>query len=549
LTGPGVSVIAVIVLALLATTGRVFLTIGLAIVSGWLLGYLAVRSRGFETVYVSISEVFESVPVISFFPVVLIFFVDRIGGYLGVELAVDFLVFTAVVWNIWMGIYQAFKTVPAAMVEVLENMGYGFLGKMRRLYIPFSVPRIAANLMPSFADAYFYITVSEVFSVGATSYHVFGIGTLISSYVSEGLYTYVYYSLAALAVLVAGVTLGLRSFANWAVAKYGLDTPMTLARRRARGRWRALSEFYAGAARPLRAVAGAVRRAPVVRSIQVVRRRSPPGRGGGRALDWALRAVGVALLVLIVYGAAEVITSTRPSTWAYLLSQTWPILVGLAYDYARVAAIALVSFAIAVFLGYYLATHRRAEAVGVPLTLALAALPAPAYFPLLFLATSAALYRAFGGLTNELYVVSLGFVSTFYYIFYSYWMGLKALPHEVIELMDNLNMGFFTRLRRVLLPGTLPYIVTGLTSTIDSAWGGLMIGEYWPQIAGDRTLEVTHGVLKIMDVATYEGNIALASYASLLFGVVVVVFALAFTRYLLEVSRRKYVIEEAIYAA
>ncbi|MFP3310183.1 MAG: sugar ABC transporter permease, partial [Acidilobus sp.] len=106
-----------------------------------------------------------------------------------------------------------------------------------------------------------------------------------------------------------------------------------------------------------------------------------------------------------------------------------------------------------------------------------------------------------------------------------------------------------TRLRKVLLPGTLPYIVTGLTSTIDSAWGGLMIGEYWPQIAGDRTLEVTHGVLKIMDVATYEGNIALASYASLLFGVVVVVFALAFTRYLLEVSRRKYVIEEAIYAA
>jgi len=52
-----------------------------------------------------------------------------------------------------------------------------------------------------------------------------------------------------------------------------------------------------------------------------------------------------------------------------------------------------------------------------------------------------------------------------------------------------------------------------------------------------------------MDVATYEGNIALASYASLLFGVVVVVFALAFTRHLLEVSRRKYVIEEAIYAA
>ncbi len=76
-----------------------------------------------------------------------------------------------------------------------------------------------------------------------------------------------------------------------------------------------------------------------------------------------------------------------------------------------------------------------------------------------------------------------------------------------------------------------------------------MIGEYWPDIIGDKTLEVSHGILKILDVATNEGNIALAAYASLIFGIVVVAFALLFTRHLLEISRRKYVIEESIYAA
>lgn len=533
-----------IALAILATTGRVFLTIGLSIVTGWLLGYLAIKSRAFESVYVGLSEVLESVPVISFFPVVLIFFVDRIGGYIGVELAVDFLVFTAVVWNIWMGIYQAFKTLPLPMLEVAENLRYGFIAKMRRLYIPFSMPRIAANLIPSFADAYFYITVSEVFSIGATSYHVFGIGSLIAKFMNEGMLNCVYYSLLGLAMLIAGVIFALRNFANWAVAKYGLDTPPRSAHPGVRTRWRSLSRFYA-AARPLRVITTVTSRP--VRAVPL--RRVERIQLSERQLDWALRIVGAVLLLLIIYGAAKAALSVKPSTWNYLLSNTWPIIVGLAYDYARVAVITLISFAVAVFVGYYLAFHRRAEAVFIPLIQSLSALPAPAYFPLLFLATSAILYRAFGGFTNELYVLFLGFVSTFYYIFYAYWMGIKAVPHEVVELMDNLNMGFFKRLRKILIPGTLPYIVTGLTSTIDSAWGGLMIGEYWPDIIGDKTLEVSHGILKILDVATNEGNIALAAYASLIFGIVVVAFALLFTRHLLEISRRKYVIEESIYAA
>ncbi|MBP1357526.1 MAG: sugar ABC transporter permease, partial [Sulfolobus sp.] len=97
-------------LATLVTTGRVWLTIGASIISGWFLSYIAIKSKGFENAYISFIEVFESVPVISFFPIALIFFVYKIGGYLGVELAVDFLVFTAVVWNIWVGIYQAYKT-------------------------------------------------------------------------------------------------------------------------------------------------------------------------------------------------------------------------------------------------------------------------------------------------------------------------------------------------------------------------------------------------------------------------------------------------------
>lgn len=151
-----------IILAVLATGGRVIGLILLSILSGWLLAYAAIKSKIFENLFISFIEVFESVPVISFFPIVLIIFVDRIGGPLGVEFAADFLVFTAVVWNIWMGQYQAYKTIPSEMVEVTENYNFSLWMKLRNVYIPFSIPRIVANLFPSISDGFFYITVSEV---------------------------------------------------------------------------------------------------------------------------------------------------------------------------------------------------------------------------------------------------------------------------------------------------------------------------------------------------------------------------------------------------
>ena len=76
----------------------------------------------------------------------------------------------------------------------------------------------------------------------------------------------------------------------------------------------------------------------------------------------------------------------------------------------------------------------------------------------------------FGGFTNELYVLSLGFVSTFYYVFYSFWMGVKAMPSEYWEITKNLKLGYFKKMRKVIIPSTFPYLISGISSTINSAW-------------------------------------------------------------------------------
>lgn len=536
--------IALILAAVSATAGRVLGLILLSIITGWFLSYYAIKSRIFENIYVISMEIFESVPVISFFPIVLLLFVSGIGGPLGVELAVDFLVFTAVVWNIWMGEYQAFKTVPREMVEVGENYKLTFMEKLQKVYIPFSIPRIAANLFPSVSDGFFYITVSEVFSVGNKNFQVFGIGSVLYGYISSGEVEMIELSLIILGLVIVLIIAALREFAKYAVSRYALDTDTPVFRRGRFNLREAARRSGIVALNPLTRLANYNR---IRRSRAYTDEYYEPETKKKRRLIGPL--IGIVLLSIIVYIAYVLISSVSISTWYYLFRVTPELLIDLLYDYLRVAIIVIVSMVFAIFVGYYFVTNRKAEAAGIPAIQAFSAYPAPIYFPFIFLGLSFYISSLFGYLTDEVFVLFLGFISTFYYVFYSFWMGVKAMPQEYNELMRNLDLTFTQKMRRVILPATFPYLISGISSTINSAWGGLMIGEYWPDIIGNSNLSVSHGLMKVIDVATNTGDITLAAWASFLFGIVVVFYSFFFTKKMMDLARRKYVAEEGIFSA
>mgnify|MGYP001772525327 CR=1 FL=1 len=535
----------IIQLAAIATMLRVLLIMLASILSGWLLAYASIKSPIFENLYIPVISSLESVPVITFFPVVLIIFVTRIGGPLGTELASDFLIFTAVVWNIWIAEYQAFKTVPRDLYEVTVNHELGFFSKMRHLYVPFSLPKIAANIFPSFADALFYITVSEVFSIGTKTYTVFGIGSLIAELVASGNMYYVWIAMLTLGAWVAIFTYIFRHIARYTVAKYGLDTAIPIRRR---GRMNLMHTYQAW-----NALTGPMKRLSrhFTSTLKVLPARGSFGRTWGALNKLKKHIIAGALLAIAGVLFAEIaiyVVSIPLNYWSYLVSLTPSIMYNMAVDYIRVAIIAIISLVIAIFVGYYLAVHQRAAAIAFPAIQVISAFPAPVYFPLVFAATFSYMYTVFP-FSSEIYVLFLGFISTFYYVFYSFWMGVQAIPSEFWEIMENYELGFFARMRRIILPGTFPYLIAGLSSTIDSAWGGLMIGEYWPDIVNGKTLEVHAGLMKMLDIFTYQGRIGPAAWSSLLFAIVVTVFSLIFTKKLMSIAREKYVIEEGVFAA
>jgi NitT/TauT family transport system permease protein len=537
--------IILIILAVLATTGRVIGLIALSIITGWFLAYASIKSKFFENAYIILIEIFESVPVITFFPVVLIIFVERIGGPLGVELAADFLVFTAVVWNIWMGEYQAFKTVPNEMVEVVENSKFGLFSKLRYLYIPFSVPRITANLFPSVSDGFFYITVSEVFEVGVHTYSTFGIGSVLDTFVADGQLFNIELALLILGIIIVAIILLLREFSKYAVGRYTLDTEAPILKRGRLNTRETARVFAVLSKNPLSRLAKYYKYREGDKHQETYEKKEKKKK----KYKYIYAAIGIIMLAVILYGMVSIIISVKGSEWDFLFRKTPFLLTGLGYDYIRVGSILLVSMVIAIFLGYYFAVNRRSEKYGIPIIQTLSAYPAPIYFPFLFIITEPFIFGIFGGFTNELYVLSLGFISTFYYVFYSFWMGVKAMPSEYWEIIKNLKLGYFKKMRKVIIPATFPYLISGISSTINSAWGGLMIGEYWPDIYGTHSLSIQTGLMKTIDVATANGDLALAAWGSLIFGIIVAVYSVMFTRKMMDLAQKKYVAEEGVYAA
>ena len=124
----------------------------------------------------------------------------------------------------------------------------------------------------------------------------------------------------------------------------------------------------------------------------------------------------------------------------------------------------LAGFALAaivgVVIGVLMGRSRRAEDIFLPLVSIGAPIPGLAYTPLFLL---------WFGLGNFSAILLVGFVSSFPIIFNS-WTGVKAVKE--IWLRSAQSMGADDRriFRHVILPGALPYILTGLRLGLAQAW-------------------------------------------------------------------------------
>ena len=105
----------------LLSLGRIAMVYFVALAVGLLFGIVAATSKTAERILVPIFDIGQSVPILGYFPVVLVFLIAIFPAGVGNEVGALFLLFTAMEWGIFFGVVGAVKSIPSSVEEAHGN--------------------------------------------------------------------------------------------------------------------------------------------------------------------------------------------------------------------------------------------------------------------------------------------------------------------------------------------------------------------------------------------------------------------------------------------
>src|SRR6516162_171543 len=163
------------------TTLRMLIAMVLSLIFTFTYATVAAKSRSAERLLVPLLDILQSVPILGFISVTVVFFMALAPGrVLGAEFASIFAIFTSQAWNMAFSFYQSLRTVPIELEEATRNFRLSAWMRFWRLDVPFAMPQLIWNMMMSMSGSWFFVVASEAISVGNTTVTLPGIGSYIS---------------------------------------------------------------------------------------------------------------------------------------------------------------------------------------------------------------------------------------------------------------------------------------------------------------------------------------------------------------------------------
>ncbi|HET8701496.1 MAG TPA: ABC transporter permease subunit, partial [Nitrococcus sp.] len=108
------------------SVARMWAAYALSLAFSIVYGYTAARSRSAQRVLMPLLDVLQSVPILSFLPIVLLGASAFLPAGVAAELAAIVLIFTSQAWNLTFSFYQSVSTVPREMDEAARIFRLGF---------------------------------------------------------------------------------------------------------------------------------------------------------------------------------------------------------------------------------------------------------------------------------------------------------------------------------------------------------------------------------------------------------------------------------------
>ncbi|MEI9803337.1 MAG: ABC transporter permease subunit [Pseudolabrys sp.] len=447
------------------TTLRMLVALVLSLVFTFTYATFAAKSRRAEVLLVPLLDILQSVPILGFISVTVVFFMSLAPGrVLGAEFAAIFAIFTSQAWNMAFSFYQSLRTVPVELVEASRTFRLSRWMQFWRVEAPFAMPQLIWNMMVSMSGSWFFVVASEAISVGNTTVTLPGIGSYIALAIEKKNLEAVGWAIGAmLIVILLYDQLLFRPLVAWA-DRFRFEQQM-------------------GVAPPQSWVLNVLRRSGVVAALtdrlaslgrrtfqwRFLRLRSetaaevPAQAGGWGDRLWTGFVVVLAAFALWRIGAF-ISAHISPPDAAEAFVAGFATLV-------RVIVLIAIATVIWVPIGVYVGTRPRLTQFVQPVAQFLAAFPANVLFPI---AVSAIVTFK---LSPDIWLSPLMILGTQWYILFNVIAGASSIPSEMRDIGDNLQVRGWLWWKKIALPAVFPYYVTGAITASGGSWNASIVAE------------------------------------------------------------------------
>jgi NitT/TauT family transport system permease protein len=445
------------------TTLRMLIAMVLSLFFTFTYATLAAKSRSAERLLVPLLDILQSVPILGFISITVVFFMSLAPGrVLGAEFASIFAIFTSQAWNMAFSFYQSLRTVPIELEEAARNFRLSAWMRFWRLDVPFAMPQLIWNMMMSMSGSWFFVVASEAISVGNTTVTLPGVGSYIALAIERRNLAAVCWAIGTMLVVILIYDQVLfRPLVAWA------------------DRFR--FEQEPGAPPPQSWVFDVLRRSRIIERLTQpvaglwrlsLRRqkndKAPAGalaKRAGRSLALLSAAVVFVLAAMTLWQLAQFAVEGLA-----LRDVGVTMVLGFA-TLARVVVLIAVATLIWVPIGVWVGTRPRVANFMQPIAQFLAAFPANLLFPIVVSGIVA------WQLNPNIWLSPLMILGTQWYILFNVIAGAAAIPAELRSVAVNLRVRGWLWWRRVALPAVLPYYVTGAITASGGSWNASIVAE------------------------------------------------------------------------
>ena len=445
------------------TTLRMLIAMVLSLFFTFTYATLAAKSRPAERLLVPLLDILQSVPILGFISITVVFFMSLAPGrVLGAEFASIFAIFTSQAWNMAFSFYQSLRTVPTELEEAARNFRLSAWMRFWRLDVPFAMPQLIWNMMMSMSGSWFFVVASEAISVGNTTVTLPGIGSYIALAIERRNLAAVCWAIGTMLVVILIYDQVLfRPLVAWA------------------DRFR--FEQEPGVPAPQSWVFDVLRRSRIIERLTQpvaglwrlsLRRqkndKAPAGalaKRAGRSLALLSAAVVFVLAAMTLWQVAQFAVEGLA-----LRDVGITMVLGFA-TLARVVVLIAIATLIWVPIGVWVGTRPRVANFVQPIAQFLAAFPANLLFPIVVSGIVA------WQLNPNIWLSPLMILGTQWYIVFNVIAGAAAIPAELRSVAVNLRVRGWLWWRRVALPAVLPYYVTGAITASGGSWNASIVAE------------------------------------------------------------------------